>query len=236
MNKAMITLTLAASTLLASQMPLIISSAQANEKATSEMTPEKLKTNMLDCIDTLKGIAAIKAKNVPNKKKTSLNLYMTAKGADAYLKKHKEAILIDVRTPEETMFVGMATKAAKNIPFMFVDHSKYSTKKKRYTMKRNVNFVKEADKFLKSKDLDEFSTIIFICRSGSRSSKAVNALAEAGYDNIYTVIDGFEGDKNKKGQRTVNGWKNAGLPWSYKIAPEKRYRHSVKVAHNSYAQ
>ncbi len=96
-----------------------------------------------------------------------------------------------------------------------------------------LHFVKEADKYIRSKNLDEFSTIILMCRSGSRSSKAVNMLAEAGYDNLYTIVDGFEGDKDKHKQRTVNGWKNAGLPWSYKIAPEKRYNRSVKVAQNT---
>jgi len=38
--------------------------------------------------------------------------------------------------------------------------------------------------------------------------------------NAYTVVDGFEGDRNKDpsspnyGRRNVNGWKNAGLPWT----------------------
>ena len=236
MKKIIFTLSLFVATIAAGQLPFIVPAAQAGDKLDSEMTPEKLKTNMLECIGTLKGIAAIKAENVPAKKKTSLGLYLTAKGADSYMKKHKQAILIDVRTPEETMFVGMPSSAAKNIPFMFVDHSKYSEKKKRYAMKRNPNFVKDADTFLKSKGLDEFSPIILMCRSGSRSSKAVNALAEAGYDNIYTIIDGFEGDKDKNKQRTINGWKNAGLPWSYKIAPEKRYNRSLKVAHNTFTK
>ncbi|KKK55851.1 hypothetical protein LCGC14_3070400, partial [marine sediment metagenome] len=36
----------------------------------------------------------------------------------------------------------------------------------------------------------------------------------------YTVVDGFEGNRNTDrsspdfGKRTVNGWKNAGLPWT----------------------
>jgi rhodanese-related sulfurtransferase len=45
-------------------------------------------------------------------------------------------------------------------------------------------------------------------------------LARAGYDKAYTVVDGFEGDRESDpsspdyGKRTVNGWKNAGLPWT----------------------
>jgi hypothetical protein len=37
------------------------------------------------------------------------------------------------------------------------------------------------------------------------------------------VVDGFEGDMSKDGRRAVNGWKNAGLPWSYQLAREKMY-------------
>ena len=37
---------------------------------------------------------------------------------------------------------------------------------------------------------------------------------------VATVVDGFEGDMQKDpgapgfGRRTINGWKNAGLPWT----------------------
>jgi len=40
-------------------------------------------------------------------------------------------------------------------------------------------------------------------------------------------IDGMEGEMVKdpeslfKGKRMKNGWKNSGLPWTYKINPEK---------------
>ena len=41
------------------------------------------------------------------------------------------------------------------------------------------------------------------------------------------MSDGFEGDKAKEGdmagQRVVNGWRNAGLGWSYKISSAQAY-------------
>jgi rhodanese-related sulfurtransferase len=50
-------------------------------------------------------------------------------------------------------------------------------------------------------------------------------LSEAGFAQVYTVVDGFEGDVAKEGpnagKRVVNGWKNAGLPWSYRLEKEK---------------
>jgi hypothetical protein len=43
----------------------------------------------------------------------------------------------------------------------------------------------------------------------------------------HFVTDGFEGGKIKKGEkknwRLKNGWKNSGLPWSYKLNREKMY-------------
>jgi len=56
---------------------------------------------------------------------------------------------------------------------------------------------------------------------------AVNLLANAGFRNVYNITDGMEGDEVKDpdsvfdGQRLVNGWKNSGLPWTYKIDPER---------------
>ncbi len=45
------------------------------------------------------------------------------------------------------------------------------------------------------------------------------------------MIDGFEGDTPKdgerKGQRVVNGWKNANFPWGYKLVKEEMYLEDV---------
>jgi rhodanese-related sulfurtransferase len=62
-----------------------------------------------------------------------------------------------------------------------------------------------------------------MCRSGDRSARAVDALANAGFTNVYSQIDGFEGDLSKDGRRDVNGWKNAGLAWTYKLDKGKLY-------------
>ena len=65
--------------------------------------------------------------------------------------------------------------------------------------------------------------VVLICRSGDRSSRGANRLAEEGYTRVYTVTDGFEGDLSPEGRRTVNGWKNVGLPWSYKLDKSRLY-------------
>ena len=65
-----------------------------------------------------------------------------------------------------------------------------------------------------------------MCRSRGRSAMAVNMLAKVGSQNVYTIVDGMEGDKVHDpenvyhGKRMKNGWKNAGLPWTYDLDPE----------------
>lgn len=62
--------------------------------------------------------------------------------------------------------------------------------------------------------VDRESLVMFICRSGSRSHKAAEAATREGYLDCYNVLEGFEGDRDRlTQQRTVNGWKKAGLPW-----------------------
>ena len=67
-----------------------------------------------------------------------------------------------------------------------------------------------------------------MCRSGgTRGAPSAKALAGKGYKAVYVVVDGFEGGTLKagerKGWRLKNGWKNEGLPWSYKLNKEKLY-------------
>jgi rhodanese-related sulfurtransferase len=85
----------------------------------------------------------------------------------------------------------------------------------------------ELERHLKAMGLGKDATIILICRSGDRSSKAQDRLQASGYTKVYGIAEGFEGDTaqdgGKKGQRVVNGWKNANLPWTYKLDKAKMY-------------
>jgi rhodanese-related sulfurtransferase len=56
--------------------------------------------------------------------------------------------------------------------------------------------------------------VLFMCRSGVRSSNAARTAAEAGFVKAINVMEGFEGDKDGQGHRnSVNGWRASGLPW-----------------------
>jgi rhodanese-related sulfurtransferase len=160
---------------------------------------------------------------VPKSKQTVLGLYLTAK--EAFSKWHVDSdkvVVLDVRTPEEYIFVGHAPMA-RNIPVRFLNQE-LTAKKRRPVMEMNPVFVSQVKKDYKAND-----TILIMCRSGGRSALAVNFLAEAGFQQVYNITDGFEGDAVKdpqsyyNGKRVKNGWRNSGAPWTYKLDPNLMY-------------
>lgn len=175
-------------------------------------------------------LAAPDPATIPEIKRTKLGLYMTAAEAhSARTAGEGKVMLIDVRTRAEAAYVGMATTADALVPYM--EHSElmneWDDKRQTYDVFNNANFLPELERRLKEKGLGKDTTLILMCRSGDRSSKAADALAHAGYTRVFSVVDGFEGDAAKDGpkvgQRVVNGWKNAGLPWSYRLDKQKAY-------------
>ncbi|WP_417728125.1 rhodanese-like domain-containing protein [Roseovarius sp.] len=152
-------------------------------------------------------------------KHTAPGLYITAAEAGRVLADHPNVALIDVRTPSEVSLIGYATAAAANIPSKLMDPALgFDAKKGAYKMIDNPTFVEEMRAWLVSDAAQGVDTLFVMCRSGSRSAAAIAKLVEAGVDiTIYNVVDGFEGDTNDAGARVVNGWRNAGLPWTYKI-------------------
>jgi rhodanese-related sulfurtransferase len=161
-------------------------------------------------------------------KQTRLGLYMSAEEAYRYTVDNREKTLfIDVRTPPELNYLGTVSVIDAHVPLVFMDATAWHDRKHRYKRAKNTNFVSEVDAALEKKGLDKNDTVILMCRSGSRSAKAANMLAEAGYTKVYNLVDGYEGSKAKdgpdKGQRTVNGWKNAGLPWTYSLNKDYMY-------------
>ena len=185
-------------------------------------------TALILAVSSFSVMAEIDASKLKKKKQTPQGLYMTAK--DAYDERANNplgSLFVDVRTRAEVEFVGMTSMIDANIPYMVHDKESWNEKKKKFNLEPNSNFSIAFKDVLAKKGFDKNSKIIVMCRSGSRSAKAANLLSQLGYNNVYSVVDGFEGDKAKtgakKGQRVVNGWKNAGLPWSYKLAEAKMY-------------
>lgn len=155
-------------------------------------------------------------------KLSKLGLYLEAKDVPEFLKQHAGKVLfVDVRTPEEQLFVGVPDGIDGTTPFGIMNYSKWNENKQTYFRGPNPDFLGQFEMWAMDKGIEKTDPIVLICRSGDRSALSADLLARNGYTNVWSVVDGFEGDMAKdgpnKGRRAVNGWKNAGLPWSYDL-------------------
>ena len=108
------------------------------------------------------------------------------------------AKLVDVRTRAEWDWVGRVP-GAEEIEWMSYPSNQ-----------ANSHFLAQ----LKHR-VDPEALVMFICRSGARSHNAACVASQAGYNECYNVLEGFEGDKDANGQRgKIGGWRHAGLPWT----------------------
>lgn len=162
---------------------------------------------------------AVPAQNLPDSKRTTPGLYITAAEAGRIVDAHDTVALIDVRAPSEIMLIGYATPTAALIPSHIVDPEiNEASRNGTYRMVKNPDFEVEFQAWLDSDAARDVEIVLVTCRSGSRSAAAIERLIVAGVDlPLYSVVDGFEGDKTDDGVRDINGWRNAGLPWTYKI-------------------
>lgn len=167
--------------------------------------------------------------NLSKKKVTTLGLYFHPADAMKYVQENQGKVLfLDVRSREEVQFLGMSTLVDANIPYMQnPEWPEWNDAGKNFKLEPNSNFAADVERRLKEKGLAKTDTIILMCRSGDRSSLAVNLLAKQGFTKVYSVTEGYEGDLAAdgpmKGTRSVNGWKNDGLPWSYELDKKKVY-------------
>ena len=117
-----------------------------------------------------------------------------------------QAVLLDVRTSVEYEYVGHPLNAM-HVPWM--DAPDWNI---------DAGFVAKVREALVTRsgpDQNLESTVILaICRSGKRSQAAAEELASHGFNHLYNIEDGFEGDMdNNKHRSTINGWRHANLPW-----------------------
>jgi rhodanese-related sulfurtransferase len=172
--------------------------------------------------------AAVDPATVAEPKRTKAGRYLMAADVPAFIQAQggaSKVLFLDLRTRAEAMYVGMATGVDALVPY--VEHQELMTdwdaQRSIYRLEPLQDFVPEANRRLAQKGLTKSDVVVLICRSGDRSSRGANRLADDGYALVWSVIDGFEGDMGKDGRRSVNGWKNAGLLWSYKLDRERMY-------------
>ena len=172
--------------------------------------------------------SAIEADKVPENKRTALGLYLTAREAAELKAVQGPAVLfVDVRSKAEATFLGMARDVDALIPYQEFngETAPWDAKAGSYALEANLDFLPMLEKALKARQLGKDSAIVLMCRSGARSATAVTLLARYGFRKVYSVVDGYEGDVARDGpragQRVLNGWRNEGLPWSYKLSADK---------------
>lgn len=121
-----------------------------------------------------------------------------------FLEENPDALLIDVRTIAEWVYVGLPDLTQLRRTVICVQWIMFPQ------MQTNPDFVPHVE----AEGVTRDRPLLLICRSGIRSRDAAVALTTAGFGPCYNVSDGFEGDLNSEKQRGVsNGWKVAALPW-----------------------
>ena len=111
------------------------------------------------------------------------------------------ALLVDVRSQMEFLFVGHPTGAI-HIPW--IDEPDWTV---------NPHFVTQVRQAILG-GATGAAIILLICRSGVRSLEAGQTLVDAGLKQIYNVAEGFEGALDENHQRSSRGgWRFHGLPW-----------------------
>ncbi|HKQ98045.1 MAG TPA: rhodanese-like domain-containing protein [Candidatus Polarisedimenticolia bacterium] len=157
---------------------------------------------------------------IPKAKRTTLGLYLTAREAyDKWKADPARVKILDVRTPEEYLFVGHA-EAAWNVPLLLQTYD-WDASGRNLAMTPNPDFLERVQALFAPSD-----TLLVICRSGGRSARAVDRIAAAGFRQVYSVVDGMEGETiddpaSPLAEQRLRGWKNSGLPWTHDLDPAK---------------
>ena len=131
---------------------------------------------------------------------------LTPKEAWSLMQDNPRAVLIDVRSNMEYLFIGHPKGA---IHVAWIDNPDW---------KINPQFSAEVRQVMLggiSCEVDDgCAPVILICRSGVRSLEAGLELLDDGFDEVYNVAEGFEGNLDENHHRcTLGGWRFHGLPW-----------------------
>ena len=117
-----------------------------------------------------------------------------------FLRQHPQALFIDCRSEMEYMFVGHPV-GSMMVPWY--DGAEWEL---------NTHFVGQVKKLAGANF--QKRPIVLICRSGNRSIEAGEALERAGFNHVFNVVHGFEGDLDESHHRNTRaGWRFEGLPW-----------------------
>jgi rhodanese-related sulfurtransferase len=130
---------------------------------------------------------------------------ISPKQAYELLEANPSAVLIDVRSSMEYLFVGHPLGA---VHVAWIDEPDW---------KINENFAPQVRQVMLgglSSHKEDTAPVVLICRSGKRSQEAGEALIKDGFPEVYNVLEGFEGELDDDHHRsTLGGWRFHDLPW-----------------------
>jgi rhodanese-related sulfurtransferase len=130
---------------------------------------------------------------------------LTPQQAYELLEAKPSAVLIDVRSSMEYLFVGHAKGA---VHVAWIDEPEWTV---------DPNFPAHVRKVMLGglgHGDHKSAPVVLICRSGKRSQEAGENLLENGFTEVYNVLEGFEGELDHEHHRsTLGGWRFHGLPW-----------------------
>lgn len=124
-----------------------------------------------------------------------------------FIQDNPQALLVDVRSNMEFLFVGHPVGAI-HVPW--IDEPDWQI---------NPHFVTQVRQLLlggigSGDETPSGVPVVLICRSGKRSLEAGNLLIKNGFTHVYNVTEGFEGELDKNHHRSsCGGWRFRGLPW-----------------------
>lgn len=125
------------------------------------------------------------------------------------------SVYIDVRTEQE--FVNGHVPGSINIPVAWPNPTTHQ-------VKLNPDFVRVVSTHFR-KD----TRIILGCQTGGRSKFAAELLHTQGFDAVYNMRGGFDGDRDVRGRLIEPGWSQLGLTVETEVPQNSSYI-SLKLA------
>jgi rhodanese-related sulfurtransferase len=130
---------------------------------------------------------------------------ITPTEAHELLEANPRAVLVDVRSSMEYLFVGHPKGA---VHVAWIDEPEW---------KVDPHFAAHVRQLMLgglSCHEKDCAPVVLICRSGKRSQEAGEALVKDDFPEVYNVLEGFEGELDDTHHRsTVGGWRFHDLPW-----------------------
>jgi len=126
--------------------------------------------------------------------------HLTPRETYEFLRAHPSALFIDCRSEMEYLFVG---HPVGSLHVAWNDGPEWEI---------NPHFVGQVKKIAGNNHAER--PVVLICRSGNRSIEAGEALERGGFNSVYNVLHGFEGELDENHHRNAaSGWRFDGLPW-----------------------